>query len=72
MREAEDYVTLKQLDMKVYEIEERRGEPVRCAQGWCLVAHICDQYQGEVWAAKEAKKREMDIINVTGEDENGS
>jgi hypothetical protein len=26
----------------------RPGDPVRCSGGWCRVAHLCDQYQGEL------------------------
>jgi|TARA_R100001163_G_C5057298_1_gene193795 hypothetical protein len=29
-----------------YVIEERVGEPIRCAQNYCRVAEHCDQYQG--------------------------
>lgn len=29
-------------------VVERIGKPVRCADGWCRVSHLCDQYQGEL------------------------
>jgi hypothetical protein len=31
-----------------YVIEERVGEPIRCAQNYCRVADHCDQYQKEI------------------------
>ena len=31
-----------------YVIEERVGEPIRCAQNYCRVAEHCDQYQKEI------------------------
>jgi hypothetical protein len=52
MEEAKKYVKENDLDLKVWEIDVRESEPTRCSQGYCGVAHICSQYQAEVWNKK--------------------
>lgn len=52
MEEAEDYIKQKNLDSK-HSVELRPGEPTRCVGDYCNVAHICDQFQSEVWGAAE-------------------
>jgi hypothetical protein len=35
----------KEKDNGEYEIEERKGEPIRCTGNYCKVSEWCDQYQ---------------------------
>jgi len=45
--EAQAYID-EHKDKAKLSVTERRGEPVRCARGYCKAALWCDQYQGEL------------------------